>query len=140
MILREWLQNDNIKQRIESRLKTIDASDFYVNHFQGNGYYPIDRYILVDDKYHRFYYKQGSWRLCGFIDKNEIVDFLWSGAYAITTLPTNDFNEVVVGRKDYPSNDWSNDIPNPIMLRVLGEGEYTKEDYIDYYSKENDDE
>lgn len=134
MILRDWIKDDNTKKRIADRLNNIDASDFYVNYFQNNGYYPIDRFILVDDKYHRFYYKQGAWRLCGFIDKDKIVDFLWCGHYAITTLPTNDFNEVAIGRKDYPDNNWSNDIPNPTMFRVHLEGEYTKEDYIDYYS------
>ena len=133
---REWIKNG--KQSIKDRLANIDASDFYVNHFQNNGYYPIERFLLVDDKYHRFYYKQGSWRFSGVIDADKIIDFLFSDYYAITTLPTNDFMEVSYGRRDYYDNDFNADIPNPLMFRVVLEGEYTKEEYIDYYSKNNE--
>jgi hypothetical protein len=62
---------------------------------------------LIDDKYHRFYYKQNSWRFSGVIDKNKITDFLFSDYYAITTLPTNDFMEVSYGRRDYHNDDFN---------------------------------
>ena len=131
---REWLSNG--KQSINDKLSVIDSSDFYVNHFQNNGYYPIERFLLIDDKYHRFYYKQNSWRFSGVIDKNKITDFLFSDYYAITTLPTNDFMEVSYGRRDYHNDDFNVNIPNPLLFRVHLEGEYTKEEYIDYYSKD----
>ena len=129
---REWLRGtkeDTIKC-IEKRLTEIDATDFFVNIWQGNGYYPIERFILLEDKYIRCWYKTTIWKVVGCVDAKDIAKTLFMESYAIATLPTNDFNEVVQGTDDYRTNI---EKAFPTKFRLpFKEDLFTKEDLKKY--------
>ena len=125
--------SESVINKIEDTLNKIDNTDFYVNKSQGNGYYPIERYILVGNNYLGCRYKTNYWQVTWLIPQKKIVKHLINNGY-IHGEPTNDFDLASYRCREY---DWQRKLDNQQFggYNAINKFRFHFDDFL--YDKEN---